>query len=356
MPNLAPHSHYFTAPKRDSDFSRQNQVAGMDADAQQRLRSARVLVFGAGGLAATALPYLAAAGIGQLTIVDFDTIELSNLHRQLLFTYDDIGRHKAIVAAEYCVARAVDCTITAITTKLTIEQIYQQMCAHDIVVDCSDDSQLAYQLNDCALVTQTPVVFANAAVLQGQLFTLLPNADQACWRCIWPADIQGSGNCQTLGVLGPVPGILGAMQALEVLKWASASLALNQQTLAYVDLRQASINQMRVHKDSECNHQLNFKQLNRQYMNIYYQGSIADAQSQGYKIIDIRSDMECAMRRMPFADVEIGMNQLAHNPAHYLQPDEAVLLVCATGPRAIQLATYLHSLDYNNVLAYTAPW
>jgi len=201
------------------DFSRQLKVAGMTSAAQEALARARVIIFGAGGLAATAAPWLAAAGVGHLTIVDADTIAASNLHRQTPYTYADLGAKKATTLAAYCQARMADgAQCEAIAQTLDGEVLLAALRAHDLALDCTDSRHFAYQLNDAALITATPVVYANAAALGGQLFTLHPSRDAPCWRCLWPEDIAPGGNCDALGVLGPVPATLGLWQALEALK------------------------------------------------------------------------------------------------------------------------------------------
>ena len=201
------------------DYSRQLKVAGMTSAAQEALARARVIIFGAGGLAATAAPWLAAAGVGHLTIVDADRIAASNLHRQTPYTYADLGAKKATTLAAYCQARMADgAQCEAIAQTLDGEALLAALRAHDLALDCTDSRDFAYQLNDAALITATPVVYANATALGGQLFTLHPSRDAPCWRCLWPEDIAPGGNCDALGVLGPVPATLGLWQALEALK------------------------------------------------------------------------------------------------------------------------------------------
>ena len=163
------------------DFSRQLKVAGMTSAAQEALARARVIIFGAGGLAATAAPWLAAAGVGHLTIVDADTIAASNLHRQTPYTYADLGAKKATTLAAYCQARMADgAQCEAIAQTLDGEVLLAALRAHDLALDCTDSRHFAYQLNDAALITATPVVYANAAALGGQLFTLHPARDAHC--------------------------------------------------------------------------------------------------------------------------------------------------------------------------------
>ena len=335
-----------------SDFSRQLKVHGMDADKQARLAQARVLVFGAGGLAATAIPWLAAAGVGQITVVDGDTIAESNLHRQLPFTPADIGRHKAEAMAAYCQARMIaggQCT--AIGEELHGEALLHALQAHDIALDCTDSRTLAYQLNDAALLSGKPVVFANAAAMGGQLFTLHPGEDQPCWRCLWPESVLPGGNCEALGVMGPVPAVFGLYQALEALKVLTGfAPPLMGEVLQYdfVAMRQM---RFAVPRAPACNHKPSLEKEDWRFA-----GDFAAAQAQGLRIIDIRRADEWAARALPVADACITMDDLLARPEDFLAREEAVLLVCAAGLRAQASARLLREAGFARVFAYPRGW
>ena len=305
------------------DFSRQLKVAGMTSAAQEALARARVIIFGAGGLAATAAPWLAAAGVGHLTIVDADTIAASNLHRQTPYTYADLGAKKATTLAAYCQARMADgAQCEAIAQTLDGEVLLAALRAHDLALDCTDSRHFAYQLNDAALITATPVVYANAAALGGQLFTLHPSRDAPCWRCLWPEDIAPGGNCDALGVLGPVPATLGLWQALEALKILTGFAApLAGEVLQYdfATMRQTRI---RVPRRAACNHQPQ---------------TLA---------APIHAELTTAFP----------MPQLLAAPATYLKPKENALLICASGQRAQNTARTLRAQGYAQVYAYGKAW
>lgn len=334
------------------DFSRQLKVQGMNAETQARLAAAKVLIFGAGGLGATAIPYLAAAGVGALTIVDDDAVALSNLHRQILFTRGDIGRNKAVAAAAFCEARA-EGSFQAIERRLSTAEIVAAMQAADIVLDCSDSRQLAYQLSDAALFTGRPVVFANAAAMGGQLFTMQPHADLPCWRCLWSEEVLPSGNCDALGVLGPVPATLGLWQALEAIKLITRfAPSLSGELLQYdfVSMRQM---RLRVAKAADCNHH---KQASDMVEEAVFEGDFAAAKMQGLRIIDIRSAEEIAQKPLLQADNCILMSALLDNPLQYIGRQEAVLLVCAAGQRSRSAAKLLRKQGFAGVSAYPKAW
>lgn len=237
------------------DYTRQLKTPGMPPAAQDMLRRARVLILGAGGLGTAAAPYLAAAGIGHITLVDADTIEASNLHRQTPYRYTDIGAGKAETLAAYCQERmSGGACCTAISHELTGGALISVLRGHDIALDCSDSRRLAYQLNDAAHITGTPVIYANAAALGGQLFTLHPDDAQPCWRCLWPESIQSGDNCDALGVLGPVPGIFGLCQALEALKNLTGLAAPLRGEILQYDFATLRQTRFKVPRDPVCNH------------------------------------------------------------------------------------------------------
>ena len=332
------------------DFSRQLKVAGMTPAAQAALARARIIIFGAGGLAATTAPWLAAAGVGHLTIVDADTIAASNLHRQIPYRYADIGAAKAPTLAAYCQARMADgAQCEAIAQRLDGEVLLAALRGHDLALDCTDSRHFAGQLNDAALITATPVVFANAAALGGQLFTLHPAEDAPCWRCLWPEDIAPGGNCDALGVLGPVPATLGLWQALEALKILSGFAApLRGEVLQYdfATMRQMRI---RVPRRPVCNHQ-------PPMLAAPVHAELATALAQHWRIIDICSAAERAALAPPFASDPIPMPELLATPAAHLAPDAPVLLICASGQRATHTARTLRTQGYAQVFAYGAAW
>ena len=237
----------------------------------------------------------------------------------------------------------------AIAQTLDGEVLLAALRAHDLALDCTDSRHFAYQLNDAALITATPVVYANAAALGGQLFTLHPSRDAPCWRCLWPEDIAPGGNCDALGVLGPVPATLGLWQALEALKILTGFAApLAGEVLQYdfATMRQTRI---RVPRRAACNHQ-------PQTLAAPIHAELTIALTQHWRIIDIRSAAERAALAPPFASEHIPMPELLAAPAAYLAPDAPVLLICASGQRAGNTARALRTQGYAQVFAYGKAW
>lgn len=232
------------------DTSRQNLITGMTAERQMRLNNSRVLVIGAGGLATTALSYLTMAGVSYLTIVDFDHVEASNLHRQTLYTPDDINKNKAEAAKAYLCTRAPEAHINAIAHRLDDHALSAEIKKHDIVLDCTDNRAVSFQINDCATAVGKPVVFANASEMSGQLFVMVPKEKPyTTFRSIWANEPINHSN-KKLGVIGPVPGMMGSLQALEAIKLLAAFSPVDDCALFHIDFRTLSIHKLKLKPDT----------------------------------------------------------------------------------------------------------
>ena len=193
-----------------SRYARQTRLSEVGAEGQACLTSARALVVGAGGLAAPVLPLLAGAGVGRITIVDGDTIDLSNLNRQTLFTEMDCGRFKAEIAAERCRALNGEIIVTHNQT-LTNENARALVAQADVVLDCADSYAASYILSDTCLAQGKPLISASVLGLSGYAGGFCGGAPSL--RALFPDAPDSGASCATAGVLGPVVGVIGAMQA-----------------------------------------------------------------------------------------------------------------------------------------------
>ena len=187
---------------------------------QHKLLSSSVLVVGAGGIGSTVLLYLAASGIGRISVLDFDSVERSNLHRQIIHKEQTVGVNKAVSA---CLAvnelnPTIECRPLAIM--LTWENAMEIVKDHDCIVDASDNPRTRYLINDACVLAGKPLISGSAIGTEGQLSVFNHGEDGPCYRCLYPKPsiTSGAKSCSDNGVLGPVPGLIGVMQALEVLK------------------------------------------------------------------------------------------------------------------------------------------
>jgi len=200
-------------------YARHLSLPGVGPEGQQRLLGATVLIVGAGGLGSPVALYLAAAGVGHMRIVDFDVVDASNLQRQVLHTTAAIGERKVDSAAARVRALNPDVVVEPVHTLLDRESAAALLRGVDVVVDCTDTFEARYAVNAAALQCGTPVVHASVFRYEGRLTVFAPGRGP-CYRCIHPvqppADVAPA--CDIAGVLGVVPGVIGALQATETLK------------------------------------------------------------------------------------------------------------------------------------------
>lgn len=221
---------------------------------QARIRAARVLVVGAGGLGSPAALYLAAAGVGTLGLADDDTVSLSNLQRQILFRTADVGRGKVEAGAEALKALNPGVRINPHPLRLTAANVREIIAGYEIVADGSDNFATRFLLGDACFFARKPLVSAAVTEFEGQLATYKGwQPDLPCHRCLFPAPPSGAApNCSEAGVLGAAAGVMGALQALEVLKEAAGlGVGLAGKILTYKALT-AEFRTARLPPDPAC--------------------------------------------------------------------------------------------------------
>ncbi len=206
-------------PSEEERYSRHFSLPGVGYEGQQKLKAARVLVIGAGGLGSPLSLYLAAAGIGHLTVMDPDHVSLSNLQRQILFRQDQISLPKATLAAEQLRALNSDIHVEGVNEKLTSSNAQKWVSSHDLVVDGSDNFNTRYLVNDACFFAAKPLVFGALARFDAQV-SVLHFKQGPCYRCLYPEPppVEATMNCSEAGVLGVLPGTVGTLMATEVLK------------------------------------------------------------------------------------------------------------------------------------------
>ncbi len=201
-------------------YSRQIMLNKIGEQGQIALQNAKVLIVGVGGLGNPVSLYLAAAGVGTLYLADGDNIELSNLPRQVLFNEDDISQNKADIAAEKLMAQNADISVEAID-----EMLNQELCDYyfpqvDLVLDCSDNINTRYLINQACVQHKTPLIIGAATGFDGQQMVVNTNDDNcACYQCLFPVTEKApTNNCQTVGIISPVLAIIAGMQSLQAIK------------------------------------------------------------------------------------------------------------------------------------------
>lgn len=199
-------------------YNRQIVLRDFDFDGQERLKASRVLVVGLGGLGCAAAQYLAAAGTGHLTLLDFDTVTLSNLQRQTLHHDADIGRLKVDSARDALHAINPHVALETCSERLDDDALRQHVARHHLVLDCTDNVQTRNQLNQACFSTKVPLVSGAAIRMEGQICVFTWQDNEPCYRCLSHLFGDNALSCVEAGVMAPLVGIIGTFQALEAIK------------------------------------------------------------------------------------------------------------------------------------------
>ncbi len=353
------HAHENAQPAKilSPDYSRQMALPEVGADGQQRLRSAKVAVIGAGGLGVPVLQYLAGAGVGELVIVDGDRLEASNLHRQTWYALADCGEMKATLAARRVQALNPTVKTTVHPERLTATSADALLRGCDLILDCTDNFASKFLLNDLAHRLGTPVILASVHQYEGQLQLVDPARGTSCLRCVWPEATRDGlvGNCAEAGVLGPVPGVLGSLQALEALKHLLALPGRLRDEVVLIDLLTLGVRRIKAKRAAECQTRCE---------RVAATSSIASDESMEYPdldsaladqliIIDIRDADE--IRREPLPAAPLSMAKSLAIPmqeilsGRNLPNDGRYLLICSRGRRSLATCLTLRERGIRDV-------
>lgn len=234
-------------------YSRQILLPYVDVAGQERIIQSRVLIIGVGGLGSPAAMYLAAAGVGHLVLCDFDEVDLSNLQRQIIHNTDRVGKTKVKSAQQTLNDLNPEVKITTLGEKLSREQLDEQMQLADIVIDASDNFETRFTVNESSFKYKTPLVSGAAIKMEGQLSIFNQNESSPCYRCLYKDDGgELAVTCSENGVLAPLVGVVGSMQALEALKLIAGFGNTLDGRLLLWDAFSMDWRQMKLKKDPAC--------------------------------------------------------------------------------------------------------
>ena len=328
------------------DYSRQQLLKEIGSEGQAALARSRVLVVGAGGLASPVLQYLAGAGVGHLGIVDADRLDASNLHRQPIYSLDGVGEPKVALARDAILAINPSVSVTAHDLRFASDNALALVESHDLVIDCTDNFRTKFLINDAAVLARRPAIFASVYQYEGQLQVYQPRPDHACLRCLWPeATLDGVvGNCAEAGVLGPVPGIFGSLQALLALKILLHMPGQLGGELLLLDFMNFSSLKLKAPRSAAClaPQCALVKSLPREESGVEIAlPSLAAAAALKLEVIDIRTEEEVALR--PAAARHIPNPVLLADP-QLLSRGGRYLLACASGKRSLATAIEMRKL------------
>lgn len=199
-------------------YNRQIILRNFDFEGQEKLKDSTILIIGAGGLGCASTQYLAAAGLGSMTLVDDDVVELSNLQRQILHCDDTIGEKKVISAKNALNRINPNCHITPIDKRLSDDELRVLISSHDLVLDGTDNVETRNQLNRLCFESKTPLISGAAIRMEGQVSVYTYQDNEPCYQCLSSLFGEQALTCVEAGVMSPVVGIIGATQALEAIK------------------------------------------------------------------------------------------------------------------------------------------
>jgi adenylyltransferase/sulfurtransferase len=339
-------------------YIRQTSLKEIGNEGQHNISNSRVLVVGAGGLGTPALTYLALAGIGTIGIVDHDTVSLSNLHRQLLFTEKDLDKNKALCAKARLKELNPLAKINAHAEQLTDENILELFKNYEIIIDGTDNFDTKYLINDACVKLETPLVFAAATSFSAQ-FTTFWHPHGPCYRCLYPQKPDGHvPNCAELGVLGAFTGIIGSFQALEAIKIASKSSQLSDMTGTLLTMNAADMElySHTLQKNKNCSvcsklssDIILSSNVTKSAPDMALALSVLEAKKlKDITFIDVRDSSEWDAGHIEGA-VHIPLNSI--NTAEKIGLDKSSFYItyCKTGPRSQKALRALTKLGFKNI-------
>ncbi|MEQ9862982.1 HesA/MoeB/ThiF family protein [Pectobacterium cacticida] len=239
----------------DSEFmrySRQLMLEEIGPEGQGKLKAARVLLVGLGGLGSPAALYLSAAGVGTLLLADDDTLHISNLQRQILYRTRDTDTPKAVLAQRQLQALNPYSQALALTERLSGAALDSAVSRVDLVLDCSDNMATRHAVNAACVNAGKPLISGSAVGFSGQLAVFMPPYLSGCYACLYPDTTEIQRNCRTAGVLGPVVGVIGALQALEAIKLLAGMPSALDGKLKMFNGKQQSWNTLQLTRASHC--------------------------------------------------------------------------------------------------------
>ena len=348
-------------------YSRQVILEELGVKGQRALKGARVLVVGTGGLGAPVLLYLAAAGVGTLGIVEFDVVDQSNLHRQVLFGTDDIGKPKLDVARERILKLNPYIHVEAHAGRLTVDNALDIISAYDLVVDTTDNFPARYLINDSCVLLGKPNVSASIFRFEGQLSVFWPGRGP-CYRCVYPEPPppELAPSCAEGGVLGILPGILGTLQANEAIKLLLGKGDVLVGRLLSIDALASRFDTFTIAQDPECricSSQAKSRGLLAYDMLCSAHPAIVETVSvpeitvheldklqvaaKGILLVDVRNPGEYELTRIPGAML-IPLSEL-NMRLDELPKDRQIVCYCHTGKRSARAVALLQDHGHTTV-------
>lgn len=315
-------------------YHRHLMMPEIGMEGQLRLQGSHVLVIGAGGLGCPVLQYLTAAGVGNIGIADFDSVQASNLQRQVLYGYSYIGKKKAIAASERLKDLNPHCKFNLHLEGVTYENALDLISKYDVVVDCTDNFSTRYLINDTCVLTNKPLVYGAIHRMEGQV-SVFNYQEGPTYRCLYADSPTDNGfSCSEIGVLGALPGIIGTLQAIEVIKIiTNAGDVLSGKVLLY-DAKHNSFQTIKL-KRKEVDYTAGFSKSNNGCDN----KGLFEELSQFEQVIDVRNLYENP--RLLHANLLcIPLPELSNRTGE-IDKSKATIVICQSGIRSAQALQFL---------------
>lgn len=316
-------------------FQRQTILPNFGDEAQQKLLNSKVLVIGAGGLGCPCLQYLVSCGIGTIGIVDGDTIDLSNLQRQILFTTNDIGKNKAIVAKEKLSDIHPSTQLDSFPFFINEKNANDLISKYDVVVDCTDDFKTRYLINDVCAELSTPLIFGANYQFEGQIAVFKMDDSTINLRDIFPTPPKQAMRCEEAGALGAVLGILGSIQALETIKLITNQKDCLNNEILYINLMKYEFLKIKISKNNTTN--TNIEHLSAQAgrtsnIELSVEEFKQKINNPDVQMIDVRNEIE--IPKVDFNCLQIPLPILKEQ-THLLNKEKEIVLFCHIGVRSL---------------------
>jgi sulfur-carrier protein adenylyltransferase/sulfurtransferase len=345
-------------------YSRHLLMPEVTSEGQKRLKAARILSIGAGGLGSPAALYLAAAGVGTIGIVDFDDVDLSNLQRQILHGTKDIGRRKLESAQDRLRDINPEIEIELHDCRFTSENASQLVAKYDIVVDGSDNFPTRYLSNDVCVFAGKPNVYGSVFRFEGQTTVFAPHLGGPCYRCLFPEPPPPDSvpNCAQAGVLGVLPGIIGMLQAIETIKLIVGIGEPLVGRLLHFDALKVKFRELNLRRDPECpvcgENPTIFSPIDYdQFCGARSEDEIPTMSAQELKrkidarepfeLIDVREAFEYEIARIDGAKL-IPLGEIAER-VDELQRERPIVVHCHSGRRSAEAVRLLQQRGFANV-------
>jgi molybdopterin/thiamine biosynthesis adenylyltransferase/rhodanese-related sulfurtransferase len=345
-------------------YSRHLIMPEVTAEGQKRLKAARVLCIGAGGLGSPVALYLAAAGVGTLGIVDFDRVDLTNLQRQILHGTNDIGRSKLESASDRLRDMNPEIEIKSHECRFSSETAEQIVARYDVVVDGSDNFATRYLSNDVCVFARKPNIYGSVFRFEGQTTVFAPHLGGPCYRCLFPEPPppESVPNCAQAGVLGVLPGIIGMLQAIETIKLIVGIGEPLIGRLLHFDALKVQFRELKLRRDAQCpvcgDNPTIFAPIDYdQFCGVPETETIPAIsvhelkrkmnEGETFELIDVREPFEYEIARIDGARL-IPLGEIAERTDE-LQREQLIVVHCHSGRRSAQAVRLLRERGFANV-------